>query len=117
MKKKTFTIDIKDKDIFLGLTAKKLSGYRFISNIQNDLKSIQKSKTLTLDNIQDLFTYLHDAEYSNTHYFDSIKDLILNEGMDINDAFSFVEDVKADNDYMMSVICEYFADLDNGEMA
>lgn len=112
LKNEHFKIDIKNEKIFLNLIDKRLMGGRFIPNIENDLKNIQKSKTLTLNNIQELFTYLNDAEYSNTHYFDSIKDLILNDGMDLDNAFSFVEDIKAENDYMMSVMCKYFSKLE-----
>ena len=116
LKEKTFKIDIKDEELFLDLISKRLLRGRYVPNIENDLKSIHKSKTLTLNNIQDFFTYLHYAEYSNTYYFDSIKDLILNDGMDLDNAFCFVEDIKAENDYMMSVMCKYFSKLDNGEV-
>ena len=112
MKEKTFEISIEKERDFLNLISKRLLGGRFIPNIKNNLKCIQKSKTLTLDNIQDFFTYLYNAKYSNTYYFDSIKDLILNDRMDPDDAFSFLEGIKSENDYMMSILCKYFSHLD-----
>lgn len=117
MTKNTFKINIKQEKQFLKLIKKKLNGNQCIHIIENDLKMIIKSKTLTLDNIQELFTYLNDAEYNNTHYFNGLKDLLLNTEMTAIEAISFIEEVKLENDYMMSIMCKYFADLDNGEVA
>ncbi len=117
MEERTFEISIEKESIFLSLIYKRLLGGRFIPNIKNNLESIQKSKTLTLDNIQDFFKYLYNAEYSNTYYFDSIRDLILNDRMDPDHAFSFLEDIKAENDYMMSIMCKYISELDPKQVA
>ncbi len=110
-REENFKIDIKDKELFLALISKRLLGGRFIPNMKNDFKHIRKNKILTNDNTKELIKYLDNAHYCSTYYFDAIKDLIVNDRMDPDYAFSFLEDIKAENDYMMSVMCKYFSKL------
>ncbi len=114
---KSFKINVKKEKKFLTTISKKLTREICVPIIEDDLKSILKSKTITLNNMQELFTYLHDAEYSNTHYFDTVKEFILNTKMNAIDAIILTEQIKEENDYMMSIMCNYFLNIDNGEVA
>jgi len=116
-KAKIFKINISEEEKFLNIVAKKLTRDISLPIIEDNLKNIFKRKTITLDNMQELFTYLQDAEYSNTHYFDTVKDLILNADMDAAEAIILTEEIKKENDYMMSVMCNHILNIDNGEVA
>jgi len=113
MKEKNFKENIKDEELFLSVAESRLNEELNIPDIEEDLISILKSKTLTSDNTEEIFTYLNDAEYNNTHYFDGLKDLILNTEMTAIEAIDFMEQIKLENDYMFFIICKYISK--NGE--
>ena len=101
-------INIKDTK-FLEIINRKLKRGDFFPEIGEDLLSLSETAMISMENIQELMTYLSFAATSNDHYYDGLKHLVLIEKTSIGKAFKKIDKEKNENDYLYEEILRFFA--------
>ena len=108
MKNDNEIMDIKNTKI-LEIINTKLERGDFFPEIAEDLIEISSSKTISMDNMQELFTYLNFAFESNAHYYDGVKHLIMEEKMLPVSAFAKIDKEKEENETLYEEILRLIA--------
>jgi len=93
----------------LEIITTKLERGDYFPQIEEDLIDISSSKTISMDNMQELFSYLNFASESNDHYYDGVKYLIMEEKMLPVSAFSKIDKEKKENDTLYEEILRLVA--------
>ncbi len=106
---------------FLNTINNKLQRNIFMAEIESDLLDISKTKTIHLDNMQNLMNYLHFSQISNRHYYEGLVYLLENTNMDLSTAVTMIDEIIEEDEDLYVELLEYLAPgstkKHNGEVA
>lgn len=103
---KNKSIDINGTD-FLAIIKRRAEAKDYFPILENDIKNISKTKEITLNNSQEIFTYCVYSEENHKHYYEGLKTFISN-GMCPDCAVDIIENEINENEKMLSFLEEYF---------
>ena len=110
-------VDIKNEIKFLDFASDRLhaGSHKFLPDyLKTDLNDIVTTRTLSEENVNELFCYLHDTTGCHEavgyrgYYYNNLLDIIKNNKMEPLAAIDFIEKIEEEDDYMIDTISRYF---------